>query len=212
MRHRMLLVCAGSEWVWGITTEAKRPGPNNSQWAYSPPVPPCLCVCVCWGGEGGLQLLLLISNMAAAAPQRRRREGQCTPLQSTPRDICAQVADGPRPSNNAHPAMAPTRPRRHAPRLLPTPELTPTQKWWAAFVCDRAFARARAAGKNATKAGHAEADIARSLPDEYRDLKMTRERNISRTQPSRQPDPGGATDAHAPTPPAACDRNALSAL
>ena len=40
---------------------------------------------------------------------------------------------------------------------------------------DRAFARARAAGKNATKAGHtrakAGADIALSLPAEYRDLK-----------------------------------------
>ena len=35
----------------------------------------------------------------------------------------------------------------------PTPELTATQKWWAAFMGDRAFARARAAGKNATEAG-----------------------------------------------------------
>ena len=38
---------------------------------------------------------------------------------------------------------------------------------------DRAFARARAAGKNATEAGHArakaEADIALSLPAEYKD-------------------------------------------
>ena len=38
---------------------------------------------------------------------------------------------------------------------------------------DRAFARARAAGKSATEAGHArakaEADIALSLPAEYRD-------------------------------------------
>ena len=38
---------------------------------------------------------------------------------------------------------------------------------------DRAFARARAAGKNETEAGHArakaEADIALSLPAEYRD-------------------------------------------
>ena len=43
----------------------------------------------------------------------------------------------------------------------------------AAFVGDRAFARARAAGKNATKAGRArakaEADIALSLPAAYRD-------------------------------------------
>ena len=41
---------------------------------------------------------------------------------------------------------------------------------------------------------------------------MTRERNISCTQPSRQQNAGGATDAQTPTPPAACDRNALSAL
>ena len=38
---------------------------------------------------------------------------------------------------------------------------------------DRAFARARAAGKNAAEAGQvvakAEADIAFSLPEEYRD-------------------------------------------
>ena len=40
---------------------------------------------------------------------------------------------------------------------------------------DRAFARARAAGKNETEAGHARAkagaDIALSLPAEYRDYK-----------------------------------------
>ena len=72
---------------------------------------------------------------------------------------------------------------------------------------------------NKTEAGRArakaEADIALSLPAEYRDSrtrKMTRERNISCTQPIRQPNAGGATDAHTPTPPAACDRNALSAL
>ena len=61
--------------------------------------------------------------------------------------------------------MAPTSPRRQQPRTpAPTPELTATQKWWAAFMGDRAFARARAAGKNATEAGHArakaEADMA----------------------------------------------------
>ena len=79
------------------------------------------------------------------------------------------------------PPTPPTRQQRqrahgansHAPRLIPTPELTATQKWWAAFMGDRAFARARAAGKNETEAGHArakaEADIALSLPAEYRD-------------------------------------------
>ena len=90
------------------------------------------------------------------------------------RGIWAQVADGPPPSNPAHPATAPTRPRRQRPRTLaPTPEPTATQKWWAAFMDDRAFARVRAAGKNETEAGHArakaKADIALSLPAEYRD-------------------------------------------
>ena len=69
---------------------------------------------------------------------------------------------------------------------------------------DLAFARAMAAGKNETEASHArakaEADIALSLPAEYRDQKMTRERNITCTQPSRQPSAGGATDAQTPTP------------
>ena len=80
---------------------------------------------------------------------------------------------------------------------------------------DRAFARARAAGKNETGTGHArakaEADIA--LNQQIAGTrKMTQERNISSTQPSRQPNASGATDAHTPTPPAACDLNALSAL
>ena len=60
---------------------------------------------------------------------------------------------------------APTHPRRQQPRTpAPTPELNASQKWLAAFMDDRAFARARAAGKNETEAGHArakaEADIA----------------------------------------------------
>ena len=54
--------------------------------------------------------------------------------------------------------------------LFSTPEVTATQKWWAAYMGDRAFARAKAAGKNATEADHArskaEADIALSLPAE----------------------------------------------
>ena len=54
-----------------------------------------------------------------------------------------------------------------------TPELNATQKWWAAFMGDRAFARDRAAGKSETEAGHARAkagaDIALCLPAEYRD-------------------------------------------
>ena len=82
-----------------------------------------------------------------------------------PRDIWAQVVDGPPPSNTAHPTTAPTRPRRQQPRTpAPTPELNATQKWWSAFMGDRAFATARAAGKN-----EAEADIALNLLAEYRD-------------------------------------------
>ena len=93
-----------------------------------------------------------------------------------PADVWAQVADGPPPSNTAHPTTAPTRPRRQQPRTLATtPELNATQKWWAAFMGDRAFARARAAGKNETEASHARAkagaDIALSLPAECRDKK-----------------------------------------
>ena len=56
-----------------------------------------------------------------------------------PRDIWAQVADGPPPSNTAHPTAVPTRPRRQQPRTpAPNPELNATQKWWAAFMGDRA--------------------------------------------------------------------------
>ena len=79
---------------------------------------------------------------------------------------------------------------------------------------DRAFAKTRAAGKNATEAGQARAkagaDIA--LKQNIGTRKVTRELNVSRTQPSWQPSAGGATNAQTPTPPAACDRNALSAL
>ena len=99
--------------------------------------------------------------------------GSAHPSKAPP-DIWAQVADGPPLSNTAHPATAPTRPWRQQPRNpAPIPELNATQEWWAAFMGDRAFARARAAGKNETEAGHArakaEADIALSLPAEYRD-------------------------------------------
>ena len=99
-----------------------------------------------------------------------------------PRGIWAQVVDGLPPSNIAHPTTAPTHPRRQQRRtpapmvggavsvLYPTHELTATQKWWAAFMGDRAFARVRTAKKNATEAGQArakaEADIALSLPAE----------------------------------------------
>ena len=47
-----------------------------------------------------------------------------------PRDIWAQVVDGPPPSNTVHPTKALTRPRRQQPRTpAPTPELNATQKW-----------------------------------------------------------------------------------
>ena len=41
---------------------------------------------------------------------------------------------------------------------------------------------------------------------------MTRERDVPCTQPSRQSDAGGETDAKTPIPPLASDRNVLSAL
>ena len=87
-----------------------------------------------------------------------RRGGTVHAPPKHPRGIWAQVANGPPPSNTAHPATAPTRPRLQQPRTpAPTIELNATQKWRAAFMGDRAFARARAAGKNATEAGHARA-------------------------------------------------------
>ena len=93
------------------------------------------------------------------------------PLQSSKlsRDIWAQVADGPPPSNPAHLATAPTHRRRQEPRTPAlTPELTATQQWQVAFMGDHAFARARVTGKNATEVGHArakaEADLALSPP------------------------------------------------
>jgi len=70
---------------------------------------------------------------------------------------------------------------------------------------DRAFARARAAGKNETEAGHAAPKPRLTSPSAFQQnigtRKMTRERNVSCTQPSRQPNARGATDmyAHAPT-------------
>ena len=163
--------------------------------------------------SGGTSLHTLANGGCSAGP---RREGQCIALQSTP------ATSGPRSSVAYRPPTpptrrGPTRPRRLQPRTpAPTPELNATQKWWAAFMGDRAFARARAAGKNETEAGHArakaEADIALSLPADTGTRKMTRERNISYTQPSWQQNAGGVTHAQTPTPPAACDRNALSAL
>ena len=71
---------------------------------------------------------------------------------------------------------------------------------------DRAFARARAAGKNETEAGHARAKAEANTPSAFQynigTRKMTRERNRSCTQPSRQPNAGAATDAHTPALPA----------
>ena len=93
-----------------------------------------------------------------------------------PRDIWAQVVDGPQPSNTAHPATAPRAhgANSHAPRLQP-PSSTPLRSGGLPlWTFGRPpFARARAAGKNETEAGHArakaEADIALCIPAEYRD-------------------------------------------
>ena len=103
-----------------------------------------------------------------------------------PRDISAQVADGPPPSNSAHPATAPTRPRRQQPRIpAPTPELTTTQKWWAAFLGDRASPEpgpwGRTQPRPATPAPKPRltSDIALSLTENIGTRKMTRDTDES---------------------------------
>ena len=81
---------------------------------------------------------------------------------------------------------------------------------------DCAFARARAAGIFATETSQArvkaEADIALSLPAEYRNEKNDTRAEYNRHSAQPQPGVGGETDAHAPTPPEARDFNALSAI
>ena len=101
------------------------------------------------------------------------------------------------------PPTSPTRQQRqraqgansHAPPLQP-PELTATQQWWVTFMGDRAFANARAAGKNAPEAGQARAkagaDIALSPPAEFSRIRgvkndMRAECTMHPAQPAAEP-------------------------
>ena len=107
-----------------------------------------------------------------------------------PRGIWAQVFDGPPPSNTAHPAQP--RPRRKQPRTpAPTPELNATQKWLAAFMGDRAFARARAAGKNETEAGHARAKAKSSQGLLFSEAKKPHAEAVGQTGAQGSPLPPG---------------------
>ena len=146
-----------------------------------------------------------------------RREGQCTPPQSTP------ATSGPRSSMAHRPPTPPTRRRRqrahgansHAPRLQP-PSSTPLRSGglplWATAPSPEPGPRGRTKPRPATPAPKPGLTSPSAFQQNIGTRKMTRERNVSCTQPSRQPNAGGATGAKKPTPPAACDRNALSAL
>ena len=103
----------------------------------------------------------------------------------------------------------------HAPRLQP-PSSTPLRSGelplWATAPLPEPGPRGRTKPRPATPAPKPRLTSPSALQQNIGTRKMTRERNISCTQPSRQPSAGGATDAQTSTPPAACDRNALSAL
>ena len=131
------------------------------------------------------------------------------------------------PDSGANAPTAPTRPRRqrahgansHAPRLQPpsstllrTLTLSGGLPLWVTALSPEPGPRGRTKPRPATPAPKPRPTLPSAFQQNMGTRKMTPERNISFTQPSRQPNAGGATDAHTPTPPAACDRNALSAL
>ena len=128
-----------------------------------------------------------------------------------------------RPLPTALQHRPPTRQRRqrahgansHAPRLQP-PSSTPLRSGglplWATTPSPEPGPRGRTKPRPATPAPKPGLTSPSAFQQNTGTRKMTRERDVSCTQPSRQPNAGGATDAHTPTPPAACDRNALSAL
>ena len=121
------------------------------------------------------------------------------------------------------PPTPPTRRRRrrahgansHAPRLQP-PSSTPLRSGglplWATALSPEPGPRGRTQPRPATPAPKPRLTSPPAFEQNIGTRKMTRERNISCTQPSRQPNTGGATDAQTPTPPVACDRNAQTAL
>ena len=156
-----------------------------------------------------------------AGPLRGQGERGSAHPPKQPRGIWVQIADGPPPSNTAHPTTAPTRPRRQQPRTpAPTPELNAAQSplrsgglpLWATAPSPEPGPRGRTEPRPATPAPKPRLTSPSAFQQNTGTRKMTRERNISCTQPSQQPNAFGAADAHAPKPPAACDRNALSAL
>ena len=83
---------------------------------------------------------------------------------------------------------------------------------WATVLSPESGPRGRAQPRPATPAPKPRLTSTPAFQKNIGTRKMTRERNTSCTQPSRQPNAGGATDTQTTMPPAACDRNALSAL
>ena len=185
--------------------DSGRAGPHSELLASLPHSP-----------SGGTSLHAVTNGGSSAGP---RREGQCTPLQSTP------ATYWPRSSMAHRPPTPPTRRRRqrahgansHAPRLQP-PSSAPLKSGglpsWATVLSPESEPgpRGRTQPRPTTPAPKPGLTSPSAFQQNTGTRKMTRERNVSCTQPNRQPNAGGATDAHAPTPPAACDRNALSAL
>ena len=141
----------------------------------------------------------------------------------TPKAQSTPAASGPRSPMAHRPATPPTRRRRqrahgansHTPRLQ-LPSSTPLRSGglplWATALSPEPGPRGRTQLGPATPAPKPRPTSPSALQPNAGTRKMTRERNVSCAQPSRQPSAGGATDAQTPTPPAACDRNALSAL
>ena len=133
----------------------------------------------------------LLMDQSAHAHGRRKSKDHQLPL--------------PSPSNTAFPTTAPTHSRRQQPRTpAPTSELNATSP--------EPGPRGRTKPRPATPAPKPGLTSPSAFQQNTGTRKMTRERNVPCTQPSRQPSAGGAADTQRPTPPAACDRNSLSAL
>ena len=115
-----------------------------------------------------------------------RREGQCTPLQSTP------ATSGPRSSMAHRPPTPPTRRRRqrahgansHAPRLQP-PSSTPLRSGglplWATAPSPEPRPRGRTKPRPATPAPKPRLTSPSAFQQNIGTRKLTRERNISCT-------------------------------
>ena len=184
---------------------------------------PCVSVCpYCrrrgrkYSPSGGTSLHTVTNGGSSAGP---RREGQCTPPPKAPPRHLGPGRRWPTALQHRPPddgANAPTAPTATHPGSNPR-----AQRHSEVVDClygrPRPFAsepgpRGRTKPRPATPAPKPRLTSPSAFQQNTGTRKMTRERNISCTQPSRQPSAGGATDAQTPTPPAACDRNALSAL